>query len=301
MSHAGEVVVMVNPTAGRGRHRELVQEVLAALRTSGTDIRVLEAGSVAEASAACQAAVAGGADALVAVGGDGTVHVAVQAVAGTSVPFGVVPAGTGNDFASEVGVPAQPVAAARAVAEALRTGRTRPIDLARLTGPGGYQRWFAAVLGAGFDAIVNERANAMRWPKGRRRYDLAIFAELLRLRPRRYRIVLDGEPLEVDAVLVAVGNTACYGGGMRMCPQADATDGTLDIVVAGPISRTTLLRLQPRVYKGTHVTHPMVTTYRARTVEIAADSITSYVDGERACSLPVTVTAMPAALTLLSA
>lgn len=300
MSRTGEVAVLVNPTAGRGRHRELVQEVLSALRTSGRDVRELEASSVAEASAACQAAVADSAGALVAVGGDGTVHVAIQAVAGTSVPFGVVPAGTGNDFANELGVPAQPVAAARAVAEALRTGLSRPVDLGRMSGPGGYQRWFAAVLGAGFDAIVNERANAMRWPKGPRRYDLAIFAELLRLRPRRYRIVLDGSPIEVDAVLVAVGNTASYGGGMRMCPDADATDGTLDIVVAGSISRTTLLRLQPRVYKGTHVAHPMVTAYRARTVEIAADGITSYVDGERACPLPVTVTAMPGALVLLT-
>jgi diacylglycerol kinase (ATP) len=301
MSGAGEVAVLVNPTAGRGRHRELVQAVLSALHTSGRDVRALRAHTVAEAAAACHSAVADGAGALVAVGGDGTVHVAVQAVAGTAVPFGVVPAGTGNDFAAEVGVPAQPLAAARAVAEALRTGRTRSVDLARMSGPGGYQRWFAAVLGAGFDAIVNERANAMRWPKGRRRYDLAIFAELLRLRPRRYRIVLDGEPMDVDAVLVAVGNTACYGGGMRMCPDADATDGTLDIVVAGPISRTTLLRLQTRVYKGTHVAHPMVTAYRARVVELAADGITSYVDGERACPLPVTVTAAPAALTLLAA
>src|SRR5262245_29259474 len=185
---AGAVAVLVNPTAGRGRHRDLVQQVLSALRTSGRDIRTLEAANVAEADAACRSAMADRAGALVAVGGDGTVHVAVQAVAGTSVPFGIVPAGTGNDFATELGVPAQPVAAARAGAGALRTGRPRPVDLAQMNGPDGYQRWFAAVLGAGFDAIVNERANAMRWPKGPRRYDLAIFAELLRLRPRHYRI-----------------------------------------------------------------------------------------------------------------
>ncbi len=294
------VAVLMNPTAGRGRHGALADAVLATLRTGGTDVRVLEADSAAAAERASRDAVAGGAGALVAVGGDGTVHNALQAVAGTGVPFGIVAAGTGNDFATEMGVPKDPIAAAKAVAAALASGRTRAVDLGRMTGSGGYERWFGAVLGAGFDAIVNERANAMRWPKGRRRYDFAIFAELVRLKPRRYRIVLDGEALEQDAVLVAVGNTGCYGGGMRMCPAADATDGLLDVCVAGPISRITLLRLQPKVYKGTHVEHPMVACYQARTVELHADGITAYVDGERACPLPVVVTSEPGALTLLT-
>lgn len=261
---------------------------------------MLEARTVDEALAACRAAVADGVEALVTVGGDGTVHVGLQAVAGTTVPFGVIAAGTGNDFATECGIPADPVAAASVIAAALHAGRTRPIDLAHMVGPQAYERWFCAVLGAGFDAVVNERANAMSWPKGRRRYDIAIFAELLRLRPRHYRITLDGEVMEQDAVLVAVGNTGTYGGGMRMCPQADPTDGLLDVVVAGPISRTTLLRLQPKVYKGTHVDHAALASYRARTVAIEADGIVAYADGERTCPLPVTITAEPAALHLLT-
>jgi diacylglycerol kinase (ATP) len=292
------VAVLVNSTAGRGRHRAMV-EVLTALRSAGVPVRVLDAQSVDQAHHACREAAASSC-ALVAVGGDGTVNVALQAVAGTRVPLGIVPVGTGNDFATEAGLPAgDPVAAARIVADALSSGRSRTLDLGRVSGADGYERWFAAILGAGFDAIVNERANAMRWPKGRRRYDLAIFAELVRLRPRQYRLVLDGDTVEQDAVLVAVGNTCCYGGGMRMCPAADPTDGVLDVVIAGAISRTTLLRLRPRVYKGTHVEHPMVTCYRARTVELHAEGITTYVDGERACALPVIVTAEPGALTLL--
>jgi diacylglycerol kinase (ATP) len=270
------------------------------LREADLDVRVLEADSVEAAVAACHAAVADQARALIAVGGDGTVHLAVQAAAGSGVPFGVIPAGTGNDFATVTGAAKGCVASATAIAGAITAGRTRPLDLGRLTGAGGQQRWFAAVLGAGFDAIVNERANAMRWPKGPRRYDVAIAAELMRLRPRRYRIVLDGEVHDLDAVLVAVGNTSSYGGGMMMCPAADATDGLLDVVIAGPIGRMTLLRLQPTVYKGTHVDHPAVRTHQARTVEIQADGITAYADGERVCPLPITVTAEPGALTLLA-
>jgi diacylglycerol kinase (ATP) len=277
-----------------------VQAALDALRAGDHEVRLLEADTIPAALAACRRAVDDGAAALVAAGGDGTVHLAVQATAGGRAPLGVIPVGTGNDFATEAQLPSDPVVAAKLIADALASGRTRPVDLARVDGPDGFQRRFAAVLGAGFDALVNERANGMSWPKGRRRYDFAIFAELLGLRPRRYTLTLDGETFEQEAVLVAVGNTASYGGGMRMCPAADLADGLLDLVVAGRVSRTTLLRLQPKVYQGRHVTHPAVSSYRVRTVTIAAEGITAYADGERLCPLPITVTVEPAALSLLS-
>lgn len=260
---------------------------------------MLDAHTVPEASRACHEAVSGGAAALVVIGGDGTVHLAIQAVAGTGVPLGVIPAGTGNDFAGATGVPSDLVRAAETVVTALVAGRSTPVDLARTTGPDGYDEWFAAVLAAGFDAIVNERANRMRWPRGRRRYDIAIFAELVRLRARRYVVVLDGQEHARDAILVAVGNTSSYGGGLRMCPAADPYDGLLDVVIGAPMSRTTLVRLQPRLYQGTHVRHPLVSSHQVRTVEIHAEGITGYADGERACPLPVTVTADPGALLLL--
>ncbi|MFC4147694.1 diacylglycerol/lipid kinase family protein [Micromonospora mangrovi] len=296
----GPVAVLANPTAGRGRHRGLLPELLARLGTAGHPVRLLEARTPDEAEAACHAAVADGAGALVAVGGDGTIHRALQAVAGTDVPFGPVPAGTGNDFAVDTGFPADPLAAAEVIAAALREGRRHPVDLARLTAAdGGPDRWYGAVLAAGFDAIVNERANRMRRPRGPRRYDLAILVELARLRPRRYRLRLDGVPHEVDAVLVAVGNCASYGGGMRICPDADPTDGLLDVVVGGRFDRRTLMRVKPQIYRGTHVTHPLVRSYRARTVELWAEGITSYADGERALELPVRITAEPQAVRLL--
>ncbi|WP_406104198.1 diacylglycerol kinase [Micromonospora globbae] len=295
----GPVAVLANPSAGRGRHRGLLAPLLSRLAGAGREVLLLEARSAEQAEAVCHAAVAGGVAALVAVGGDGTVHRAVQAVAGTSIPFGPVPAGTGNDFATDTGYPPDPLAAAEVIAGALRAGRTSPVDLARLTSPTGPPRWYGAVLAAGFDAIVNERANRMRWPRGPRRYDLAILVELARLRPRRYKLRLDGEAHELDAVLVAVGNCPSYGGGMRICPDADPADGLLDVVVGGRFDRRTLIRVKPSIYQGTHVRHPLVTSYRVRTVELAAEGITTYADGERALDLPVTVTAVLGALRLL--
>jgi diacylglycerol kinase (ATP) len=291
------MVVLANPAAGRGRLGRLLPDIVARLGAGGRPVAMLPADSAARAEDAAREAVAGGAAALVAVGGDGTVHLALQVVAGTGVPLGIVPAGTGNDFAGAVGVPDDPIAAAEAIGGAVDT---RPIDLARMTDAGGRVRWFGAVLGAGFDAVVNERANAMRFPRGPRRYDLAVLVELARLRARRYTMTLDGVPHKVDAVLVAVGNTASYGGGMRICPAADPTDGLLDVVVAGRIGRAALMRIKPRVYRGSHVDDPRVSCFRARTVELAGEEITAYADGERTFPLPVTVTCMPAALQLLA-
>jgi diacylglycerol kinase (ATP) len=295
----GPVAVLVNPAAGRGRHHGLVPAVLGRLEASGQPLRLLAAHTADEAEKACHAAVAEGAAALVAVGGDGTVHQALQAVAGKPAGFAVVPAGTGNDFAAGVGVPGDPLSAADRIAAALRESRTTAVDLARMTGTGGAPRWFGAVLAAGFDAIVNERANAMRWPRGPRRYDLAIALETARLRARHYDLTLDGTTLSFDGVLVAVGNCPSYGGGLRICPDADPADGLLDVVVAAPLGRVALARLKPRLRRGTHVTDPLVSSYRARQVRVQAEGIVGYADGERIGPLPLTVDCVPGAVRLL--
>jgi diacylglycerol kinase (ATP) len=293
------VALLANPTAARGRHADLLPAIVARLGAEGHAVRVLPAGSRDEALSSAHAAVAEAATALVAVGGDGTVHLGLQAVAGKPVPFGIVPTGTGNDFAVQVGVPKDPAEAAEAVARAIAGHTTRQVDLAQVQGADGARIWFGAVLAAGFDAIVNERANAMRFPRGPQRYNVAIAAELIRLAPRHYKLTLDGVTHEFDSVLVAVGNTASYGGGYKIVPAADPTDGLLDIVVGKPMGRLTFARIRPSVYEGTHVDSPLVETYRARTVEIVSEGITAYADGERICPLPVTITCVPGALNLL--
>lgn len=296
----GPVAILCNPTAGRGRHREALSAALTRLRRGGRDVRLIDPLGVDAAVTACRDAIHAGAAALVAAGGDGTVNLALQAAAETGVGFGILPVGTGNDFAVELGLPSDPRLAADVIAHALDQGERRLIDLAHMTPHDGPGRWYGAVLGAGFDSIVNERANAMRFPRGPRRYDLAILAELAHLKPRPYTMRLDGVEHRFDAVLVAVGNTASYGGGMRICPAADPSDGLLDVVIAGRVGRTALMRIKPKVYAGTHVDHPLVTSYRAKTVELDADGIVAYIDGERSSPLPVTTRCVPGALALLA-
>ncbi|MFJ8595909.1 diacylglycerol kinase [Streptomyces sp. NPDC093598] len=281
-----EITLFVNPTAGRGRGARAAQPAASALRAAGFSVRTVLGEDAADALARARAAVEGGTGALIAVGGDGMASLALRAVAGTRTPLGLVAVGTGNDFARALGLPVrEPAAAGRMIADALKCDRIRDIDLGQVGG-----RWFGTVLASGFDSRVNDRGNRMRWPTGRLKYDLAMIAELAGLRPVPYRIRLDdSEVREVEATLVAVGNGSSYGGGMRICPDADLTDGLFDITVVGDCSRTTLLKVFPTVYRGTHVGHPKVTVLRAARVEIAAEGITGYADGEPLGPLPLSV------------
>ncbi|WP_033311913.1 diacylglycerol kinase [Streptomyces iakyrus] len=279
-----EITLFVNPTAGRGRGAHAAQPAASALRAAGFSVRTVLGEDAADALLRARAAVEGGTGALIAVGGDGMAGLALRAVAGTRTPLGLVAVGTGNDFARALGLPVrEPAAAGRMIADALKCGRIRDIDLGRVG-----DRWFGTVLASGFDSRVNDRGNRMRWPTGRLKYDLAMIAELAGFRPVPYRIRLDdGEVRQVEATLVAVGNGSSYGGGMRICPGADLTDGLFDITVVGDCSRATLLRVFPRVYRGTHVGHPKVTVLRAARVEIAAEDVTGHADGEPLGPLPL--------------
>ena len=265
--------------------------VLPRLREAGYVVRNLSGRDPAEARQLAEQCVADGVETLAVVGGDGMVHVAVQALAGTATNLGVVPAGSGNDVARYLGVPRDDPEAATDVASA---GRTRVIDLARVG-----TTYFVTVLCAGFDAVVNERANRMRWPKGQMRYNLATVAELSTFRPIRYVLDMDGEEHRFDAMMVSVGNGPSFGGGLRITEGARLDDGLLDVVVIRPMSKLQLVRTYPKLFKGTHVNHPGYRHHHVKRVTIAAPGITAYADGERIGALPLTVEIAPAALRVL--
>ena len=286
------ISLLVNPHAGRGHAGRLAAAAAQRLRAAGIETEVLAGPDAAATAELARSSLATGTDALVAVGGDGMIHLALQLVAGTETPLGVLPGGTGNDVARMLGIPrADPVAAV----DLLVSGGTRRIDLGRAG-----DTWFATVLASGFDSRVNDRTNRMRWPRGRARYNLAILAELAHLTPLSFTVELDDETLELDAMLVAVGNGSSYGGGMHICPDADPTDGLLDVTLIAAAGRTKLVRTFPSVYRGTHVRDPGVHTFRSRTVRLSSPGVSGYADGEPVASLPVVVSCVPGAVSVLA-
>jgi YegS/Rv2252/BmrU family lipid kinase len=299
-------LVVHNPTAGGGRAGRLAPQVVERLRGDGVQVAQHPTRSLEDARlAACQAAPE--VDAVVAVGGDGTVGACAAGLAdagpaggspggsGVRAALGVVPAGGGNDAARSLGLPADdPLAAA-----GLLTGlRRRPADLATVAG-----RAYLNVAGAGFDSEVNRVANQrLGWARGRPRYVGAVLAQLVVGRTARFELVLDGRAQQVEGWLVAVANGPSYGGGMRVAPRASLADGLLDVVVIGAIGKLEFLRTFPKVFSGAHVEHPAVAVHRAARVDLDADrTLAVYADGEPAGTLPATFEVRPAAVTVLAA
>jgi diacylglycerol kinase (ATP) len=291
LAMARDVALLVNPTAHKGRAARLVQPVADRLRDLGCTVRVLAGADPQQAARLARDEVAAGVEVLAVLGGDGTCHLALQQVAGTGTILGIVPAGTGNDLAACCGIPANPLAAAEAIA----LGQPYSLDLGRAG-----QTWFGNVLCAGFDSAVNERANTMRWPRGRWRYDLATYAELAVLRPRPATVVMDGEKWQGEVTQVDIGNGSRYGGGLLICPDADLHDGLLDVAIVQPLSRTKLVTLKPRLPTGELRDHPAVLRRRARWVRLEMAGSVGYADGERIGPLPLEVASMPGALRVLA-
>jgi len=289
---AREIALLTNPSAGKGAGARTAAIALPRLREAGFHVRELEGGDGPEALTLAHQAVAEGVESLVVVGGDGMVHMAVQALAGTDVNLGIIPAGTGNDVARYLDIPRKDPQAA---ADVVVGSHVRTIDLAK-AGPS----YFVTVLAAGFDSKVNERANRMRWPKGQMRYNLATLAELRVFEPLHYTLEMDGEVRRLDAMLVAVGNGPSFGGGLRITHGAEIDDGMLDVVIIKPMSKVELVKTYPKLYSGRHVTHPQYEHHRVKTVTVAAPDVVAYADGERVGALPLTVEVAPLALRVLA-
>ncbi|SEH01904.1 diacylglycerol kinase (ATP) [Nonomuraea solani] len=294
-----QLALLVNPAARGGRTLRLLEPVARRLRAGGAELSVIVGDDAADALERACTAVAERPDALVAFGGDGLVHLAVQAVAGTDVPLGIIPAGTGNDIAAALGLPCKdPVAAARTV---LRM-KSRLVDAAQIR-TGGAEELFAGVVCCGFDSRVNERANRRTWPPGMAKYVVAMVEELRSFRPIPFRITFDDdEVVEREAMLVAVANTRSYGAGMRVSPDARPDDGLLDVVVLDAVSKAEFLRVFPSVYRGTHVGHRAVSIRRVRSVRLEADDsvdTVAYADGERIGAVPAYCEVRPEALRVI--
>ncbi|MGO4360185.1 diacylglycerol kinase family protein [Terrabacter sp. 2TAF16] len=291
------VALIVNPTSGKGVGRAMGDETRRLLLEAGHDVVDVSGSDYQQAHTRAREAVADGVGTVVVVGGDGMVHLGVNLCAGTTSRLAVVAAGTGNDFARNLGLPVRDPRGAVAL---LADGRTREIDLGRVTHGVAGETWFGGVLGAGFDAVVNARAQRMTWPRGQMRYNLAVMRELPVFRPIPYAVELDGHRLETRAMLVAVANTTSFGGGMRVCPDADVTDGLFDVMIVHALSIPSFLRVFPKVYSGTHTTHPAVEIHRARRVRLEASGIHSQADGETFADLPIDAEVVPGALRVVA-
>lgn len=292
-----ELVVVANPTSGRGKGGRLLDQLRSSLRASAFDHDLIVSESPEHPERAAREAAEAGARILVAVGGDGLVSACANGLIGTETALGIVPAGSGNDFANSVGLDTNRPLNALAL---LNEPTIRRVDTVRAEGPG-WARHFICVSGCGFDSETNEYANSLSHLRGRAPYVVAVFRTLFRFRPAEFRFTIDGQNHRGEAMLVAVGNTQSYGGGMRICPNAEMDDGLLDVTVVSAVSKPTFVRVFPRVFSGTHIEHPAVSSYRGAKMELEASRpFWIYADGEPFGQLPATFTVLPGSLGVVS-
>ena len=291
--------LIINPSSGRGKGAARGQVVLATLERRGQEFVNLSGASMDEANANARHAINDGQiEGLIVVGGDGIAHLGVNISCDTGIPLGIIAAGTGNDLARSIGMPeGDVVAGTHAVLDKLDSPRkVDAIKAHSSTGP----FWFFGTASAGFDALCNQRANQMSWPKGQRRYDIAMVLELAKFKPIHYEATIDGEHRSFDAMLCAVANGPAFGGGMLIAPNAKVDDGYLDLFIVHAMSRLELLRVFPKVYTGGHVTHPAVEFVRAKSVKLSSGNMPVYSDGEARGHSPLTATVVPGALSVFA-
>jgi diacylglycerol kinase (ATP) len=273
-------LLLINPKSGNGRGDKVGKLVKQELNALGIQYLDVSADSAQESQKNLKSKLKENQrfEGLFLIGGDGTVNLAVQELVGSGLGIALIPAGTGNDFARTLNLklknPEQLI-------KYYISNKPSLIDVGKVG-----EKYFVDVLSTGFDSMVNERANAMKRIKGRAKYNISILLVLSTFKPKSYRFSIDGFSFESKAMLIAVSNGICYGGGMKVTPDAKIDDGLFDILILSPVSKFEFLKVFPKVFSGKHTTHPAVKILRGRSVEIDSDAV-AYADGERVGPLPV--------------
>ena len=272
-------LVAINPSSGNGRGAVAAKKVIDYLTANSAEFNTIAAASAAELSRQLSHELDREIyQGVISVGGDGLAHLVLQQCVPRNIAFAIIPAGTGNDFVRTLGWSLEDFTQ---FLDRVLSTEPQPIDLGNVD-----SEWFGAILSTGFDSVVNERANIVKWPRGPQRYNLAIALELPKFKAIEYEITCDGQTFTTEAMLVAVGNGRSYGGGMNICPQAQLHDGLFDLVILEPVSKFEFIRTFPKVYSGSHLSHPAVKTMRAKKVQISASAV-AYADGERIGPAPI--------------
>ena len=272
-------LIAINPTSGHGRGAVFGERVISFFASRNLQYQVFSAPSAKELRRVIESHLNNqSCEGIISVGGDGLAHLILQIAVPRNLPFAIVPAGTGNDIVRSLGFSLTEI---ERYLDQVVSSAPRSIDLGNVD-----SEWFAAILSTGFDSVVNERANSLTWPRGPQRYNVAIALELPKFKRLEYHITTDTETFSTEAMLIAIGNGRSYGGGMLVCPHAQINDGLFDVMILEPVSKFEFLKVFPKVFSGSHITHPAVRTFRTKKISLHADAI-AYADGERIGPAPI--------------
>jgi len=288
------LLLVVSPSSDGGRAARAMPAVVRALRATGWEVNTHLTHDLDDAE---RVAAQAPADTVVAaLGGDGLLSRVAAGTRTSKAVFAPLPGGRGNDFCAKLGVPREPVAAAAALVGATE----HAVDCADLFGHELDGRTVLGVISCGFDSEATRRANATKLIRGHLVYAWAALRTLATWKPVELTVTVDGAPRSFRGFTVAVGNSGRYGGGMKVCPDAQMDDGLLDVVTVSHAGRSYFVRQLPKLFAGTHVDGAIVQAQQGREVTLdSASTVELYADGEPAGTVPCTIRVVPAALRVL--
>ncbi len=289
----GKVQVIVNPRAGGGKGRTFFSLLRQKLLERKISFRLQFSQSPDHITHLTRRAQQEGFRLIIVCGGDGTAHYAIQAMVGSRAVLGIIPLGTGNDLARNLGIPEDLDLAC----DLLLKGKIRGTDVIQVdSGP-----YLAGVAGVGFDSEVNALANKFsRYFPGKAAYVLPVLLKSLIYRPKAINLHLDHDHLEGPILMVAFGNIRSYGRGMQITPLAAADDGLLDVCWIEPVNTMRLCRFFPTVFSGKHISMPEVRYSQSATARVeSAAPLDLYGDGEFIGQTPFTLRIRPRSLEVL--
>jgi diacylglycerol kinase (ATP) len=291
-----DYLIIANPVSGRQTAPAAASRVRQLLEAAGAKVDLQLTTGKGDAFHRAIAAVKNGVKIVAGCGGDGTLHEIAAAIENSPTALGIIPHGRCNDFARALGFPKS--AAPEQFAKILLEGRRRKVDL----GAVGKKR-FLTVATLGFDSDASRFVETRRlWVKGTPAYLWAVLAVLWRFRSPTVLLRGDFGAWEGRILLTATGNTSSYGGAMKITPNAKLDDGIFHVTLVEAVSKLTVLRVLPRVIKGTHLSHPRVRVLTTSWLEITTPEGPQWIcaDGESLCQTPCRLEIHPNALEIVA-
>ncbi len=287
-------LIILNPSSFKGKALEVRSNVESAFKNHGLDYEI----HVSKSSEDIISTVKTNLDIFsnfISLGGDGTLHYMANALAGTEKNLGCVPMGSGNDIAKNLDLPFE----LDGCCVAIKNCKVKRIDLGLING----SYYYLGVSGAGFDSVVTDLANNTKFPiKGAVKYTYAVYRTLVTYRSKKFFIKFNDKERTIDAMFLVAGNMAMYGGGMIIAPEADPTDGILDICIIKRMNKVHFLKTFPKVFEGQHLSDPFVEYFKVTTIEIDSEyNFSVFADGEYICKLPARYEVVPKALNFIVA
>ena len=290
-----KIKFIINPEAYRGKAKNKISQIERFIKESDFDYSIDLTQRPKHATDLAKKAADNGFETVVAVGGDGTTHEVVNGIVGSNISLGIIPIGAGNDFSNCLGIPKKDI---KRSIEIIRTGKKKKIDLGKLD-----DEYFIGFAGTGFDTMIVDlsfkQRNLLKL-LGKFFYIYGFYNVLIRFEPISFKVITKDTVIEKKAVTIVVGNSWLAGGGMKLVPDAKLDDGLFDVCIVEETSKFELFKVFPRVFSGTHITHPAVEIFRTDFLRIESDrKMSVQADGEILRSLPVNFELIPKALDVI--